>query len=137
ATRTRSARMKGRVPGLRVGRAHASVRMAHTGVDMANVNEPRFVAFPKEVLTGVLADDVTPDDVTAVLHAAGVSAEAVRFLQGEEGLRILDPEGDRGSLKQRLQRKVEHLTAEGKILAEVAGQLEAGHTIVGIFGVKK
>jgi hypothetical protein len=101
---------------------------------MANVNEPRFVAFPKEVLTGVLLQDVTPDAVAASLVAAGVAAGAVQFLQGAEGLRILNPLGDRGPIRQRLQRKIEHLTNEGEILEHVAERLEEGRTIIGVFG---
>jgi hypothetical protein len=103
----------------------------------ANVNEPRFVAFPKEVLTGVLADDASPDGVTASLVAAGVAPDDVQFLQGAEGLRILNPEGDEGPLRQRLLRKVEHLTYEGEILEQVADHLRQGRTILGVFGVTK
>jgi hypothetical protein len=100
-----------------------------------NVNEPRFVSFPRDLLTGVLAADATPEAVAAAAESAGVDPADVQFLSGEEGLRILNPEGDRGPLSQRVRRKAEHAVHEGDILDGVAASLRSGRTVVGMFHV--
>lgn len=100
-----------------------------------NINEPRFVSFPRDLLTGALRPDADPADVAAALVDAGARPEHVQFLRGPEGLDILNPDGDHGSLSQRVRRKAEHATYEGDILDAVATHLRRGRTIVGVFEV--
>jgi hypothetical protein len=70
-----------------------------------------------------------------VLTQAGVAPDAIHFLEAEEGLRILNPEGDEGSRRQRVVRKVEHVMHEGDVLAMLAENLRVDRTLVGVHGV--
>ena len=79
------------------------------------INEPRFVAFPREMITGTLGHAADAESLAADLAAVGVASERVGFLTGEEGLRILNPEGDRGPISQRLRRKLEHFQFQWKL----------------------
>jgi hypothetical protein len=102
---------------------------------MANVNDIGFLAFPKELIVGVLLPESTPDAIASVLTQAGVAPDAIHFLQGDEGLRILNPEGDAGSLRENVVRKIEHVMHEGDVLAILAENLRADRTLLGVHHV--
>lgn len=101
------------------------------------VNEEKFIAFPREMIVGLLGDGADVESVAADLEAAGVTSERLHFLSGAEGLRILDPDGARGTPVQRLKRKLEHFMSEGGVLEQVANALREGKTSLAIFDVKK
>ncbi len=102
---------------------------------MARFNQDDFIAFPKQMVAATLQDGVEPDDVVAALIAAGVADGDIGFLSGEKGLDILNPEGDHGSVKERMLRKAEGFSAEGRILERSAQALRDGKTILGITNV--
>ena len=102
---------------------------------MPVVNRDEFVPFLRDLLVAVLREGATPQSVSDALVAAGIDEDRIDFLQGEEGLRILNPEGTHGSVKERMIRKAEHFTAERRILELSAAYLRTGRTLVTIHEV--
>ena len=105
------------------------------GSAVPQINKDEFISFPKELFVAVLKESATPETVTAALVAAGVGEDRFDFLQGEEGLRILNPRGEHGTVKERMLRKAENFAAEGRIIELAADYLRAGRTMIGIHHV--
>lgn len=102
---------------------------------MPEINKDEFTAFPKEILVAVLRRGETPHSVAARLVGAGIGEDRFDFLEGDEGLRILNPDGDHGSVRERMLRKAESFAAEGRIIQLAADHLRAGRTMLGIHEV--
>jgi hypothetical protein len=74
-----------------------------------------------------------PDDAVSTVAAlidAGLPADDVWVLCGDEGARRLDPTGRHHGLKSRLIRATQAAASAGGLIADDAAHLEAGGVIV-------
>jgi hypothetical protein len=102
---------------------------------MQVVNRDEFVPFHRDLLVAVLREGETPQSVSDALVAAGIDEGRFDFLDGDEGLRILNPDGTHGTVKERMLRKAEHFTAEGRILEVMAAYLSTGRTLLNVHDI--
>jgi hypothetical protein len=109
--------------------------LVRLGVWVPQINKDEFTAFPKELFVAAVKDGQTPESVSEALVAFGIPEDRFDFLQGPDGLRILNPDGDTGSIRERMLRKAESFAAEGRIIARAAEHLRAGRTMIGIHEV--
>ena len=79
---------------------------------------------PREAAVGILGSEATIDEVVATLDAAGVAADQLYFLHGEEGASLLE---SGGSALSRLM--------EGEVRNAPVAAIRSGRTAVAVMGV--
>ncbi len=89
-----------------------------------HINETRTRTQPREAAIGELGEGVTIDDVTAALEAAGVDADRIYYLIGQEGAKALDD--TRG-----------FLSIFDDVIDKPLAALREGHTLVAVFGTDR
>jgi hypothetical protein len=102
-------------------------------VDQEDLFAPSDRQLAKSPAHQILARLPGPDEAAATAEAlagAGIPADEVFVLCGEEGARRLDPSGRHHGLKGRLVRLTQAITAYGDMIRDDASYLEAGGVLI-------
>ncbi len=89
-----------------------------------HINETKTRSQPREAAIGELSEGTTIDDVTAALEAAGVDADRIYYLIGQDGAKALD--NARG-----------FLSVFDDVIDKPLSALRQGHTLVAVFGTDR
>lgn len=95
-------------------------------MNMANhhLNETASRSQPREAAVGQLGEQATIDDVVTALEAVGITADRIYFLVGASGAEALrDTKG--------------FFSVFDDVIDKPLAALDAGSTLVGVFGVEK
>lgn len=94
---------------------------------MNQVNEQFHIFLPKKAVISVFSNQAALDSVMGALQQAGFAADKLQYKHGEEGLRLIDPDGSHHGLWARLLRSYQRLAGmEARLLEEVEAALKHG-----------
>ena len=98
---------------------------------MTNQVDEHFHILPRNAVISVFSNQAALDGVISALQQAGFAADKLHHRHGEEGLRLVDPDGSHHGLWARLLRSYQRLAGmEARLLEEVEAALKHGEYAV-------
>ena len=89
-----------------------------------------FISYPTNRVAGTINDSADAQAVIEELIEAGFNTDEIDVIYGEEGMRRLDPTGEKHGLLARLQRTFLQLNEEPKHLRHHVEDVLAGHFVI-------
>jgi len=89
-----------------------------------------FISYPTNRVVGTINDSADAQAAVQELIEAGFNADEIDVIYGKEGMRRLDPTGEKHGLLARLQRTFLQLNEEPKHLRHHVDDVLAGHFVI-------
>jgi hypothetical protein len=99
-------------------------------MELTSNNSREFIAYPTNRVAGTVDDPGAAQAVVAALLEAGFTTDEIDTLYGEEGLRRLDPAGEKHGVLARLLRAAFQWNEEDKYLRQHVEDIRAGHFVI-------
>jgi molybdenum cofactor biosynthesis MoaF-like protein len=92
--------------------------------------DSEFISYPTNRVVGTINDSADAQAAIEELIEAGFSTDEIDVIYGEQGMRRLDPTGEKHGLLARLQRTFLQLNEEPKHLTHHVEDVLAGHFVI-------